>query len=391
MANSNIALGVRGVDAVSPMLAILQQQQQAVNNNRAERQLALQEQAGAQNSRINDLQIQGLEQQNAQQIQQAAARSIAQDTLALQQLFQAGDTESAGQLIGEMKQLASGAKLPLDGFNRLETLFGQDPAKAAQYLERAVMPKVRESLPAMFQDVTNEQGAVVGQRNMQTNQLSGAPEGMRPPDAFDQYMQEQDIVKNQLAIEGQQLQNERTQGQMAQDAAQASRAEQQAARQEQDFQIKARTDAEQQRLASGELSRAYNLINTILDPERGGALGNITGPIDSWMPTMRPSSADMQADIRELENLLTLGNLGRMSGVLSESDIKILSNAASGLSTAGSEKRTRDKLTEIQQRLAQNPRFQQATSEALSVHQAGPDLSADELSELERLRAKYGR
>ena len=102
-----------------------------------------------------------------------------------------------------------------------------------------------------------------------------------------------------------------------------------------------------------EAQRAYTLAGSLLSNDSG--LKGATGPVSGRLPSFRESTTTFEADLKELENLLTLGNLGRMTGVLSESDIRILANAASGISTTASEDRMREKLGQIQERLSANP------------------------------------
>lgn len=60
------------------------------------------------------------------------------------------------------------------------------------------------------------------------------------------------------------------------------------------------------------------------------AIRSAVGPISSQLPTLRGSTAEAENKIRRLRNLATAENLKLMSGVLSESDIKILADLAGG-------------------------------------------------------------
>jgi hypothetical protein len=148
-----------------------------------------------------------------------------------------------------------------------------------------------------------------------------------------------------LEVQNQQLTNQRLQGQIQQDQVAGDIRNQEAA-------TKANEATQRQQSIQTEAARAYSLTDSLLNNK---SLSAAVGPLDSRLPTFRSGTADFEADIKELENLLTLGNLNRMTGVLSESDIRILANAASGLSSSGSEERTRAKLQEIQSRLSQSP------------------------------------
>lgn len=93
------------------------------------------------------------------------------------------------------------------------------------------------------------------------------------------------------------------------------------------------------------------LVNELLENESG--LRAVVGGIDEMTPTLLPSSKNAQAALEDLKNLLTVDNLGLMSGVLSESDMKVLrSVGASGLSGSqdrilGTLKRMREALSKI--------------------------------------------
>lgn len=111
---------------------------------------------------------------------------------------------------------------------------------------------------------------------------------------------------------------------------------------------------EQKRLvkAKGFQTRAIELLSSIIDsPDIGDVTGSLEGAYD-----FRPFSDDessLIADIEEAGNILTADNLSLMSGVLSESDIKILKNLAGGglIRTRGTERfkadvtKLRDKLS----------------------------------------------
>ena len=75
-----------------------------------------------------------------------------------------------------------------------------------------------------------------------------------------------------------------------------------------------------------EANQIYDIANRLLASD----LEPIAGAFDQLTPTLSAKSVQKEADAAALENLLTLANLGRMSGVLSESDIRILRDAATG-------------------------------------------------------------
>jgi len=115
-------------------------------------------------------------------------------------------------------------------------------------------------------------------------------------------------------------------------------------------------------MVSAEIARAYDLAAKLLANESG--LAGATGPISSWVPSFRESTVDFESDLQELQSLLTMANLGRMTGVLSESDIKLIGQAASGLNSRASEQRMREKLAEIKTRLEGRLGIQQQANQA---------------------------
>lgn len=77
--------------------------------------------------------------------------------------------------------------------------------------------------------------------------------------------------------------------------------------------------------------KTKSLVTELLNNISG--VKSVTGAWDEMTPTLMASSRNAQAAMDDLKNLLTVENLKLMSGVLSESDIKILrSVGASGLS-----------------------------------------------------------
>jgi hypothetical protein len=73
---------------------------------------------------------------------------------------------------------------------------------------------------------------------------------------------------------------------------------------------------------------ALGLVNDLLsDPD---AVKAITGTFDSKTATVLPSSAEAQNKIKRLRSILTAENLGLMTGVLSETDLKVIADIAGG-------------------------------------------------------------
>jgi hypothetical protein len=107
--------------------------------------------------------------------------------------------------------------------------------------------------------------------------------------------------------------------------------------------------ANRDQMILSEMTRLYDLSNSLLANKSG--LARSTGPVSARIPTLRQDAADFKADLEEFQNLLTMANLGRMTGVLSESDIRLIASASSGISETASEERMREKISAIQTRI----------------------------------------
>jgi hypothetical protein len=111
---------------------------------------------------------------------------------------------------------------------------------------------------------------------------------------------------------------------------------------------------EQRRLkkAGGFQDRAVALLDKIINNDQvGDVVGSIEGAIDIRL--FSDAEAELIADIEEAANILTADNMDLMTGVLSESDIKILKNLSGGaLNRKRTEKRFIGDLTELRNKLA---------------------------------------
>jgi hypothetical protein len=385
MANSAIPLSIQNLD-IQPALNA---RQQNITNQRNSRIDQLNEQQFAQNTRMNEAQLAGQQQQNKagqMAIDKAGLQMIATDAKQFDQLVQSDNLQGAIQIGQKIKGTMQRYGMDTSEADNLLRLFNNPPA--LKQASAQMMQRLAPMSEAIFSDVKNEQGQLVGQRGPD-GRLAEIPQGMRPPEqasAMEAYIQG-------LEVQNQQLTNQRLQGQIQQDQVAGDIRNQEAA-------TKANEATQRQQSIQTEAARAYSLTDSLLNNK---SLSAAVGPLDSRLPTFRSGTADFEADIKELENLLTLGNLNRMTGVLSESDIRILANAASGLSSSGSEERTRAKLQEIQSRLSQSPGVMQMLQSQPSqptpqrqgtvtgtVDRSGA-LSPEEQAELQSLRSKYGR
>ena len=118
---------------------------------------------------------------------------------------------------------------------------------------------------------------------------------------------------------------------------------------------------EQQRIKKAKVfqARGIALLDNILsNNELADVIGSIEGSDESVLPfggkkIRSDGEANAIADIEEAGNIFTAENLKLMSGVLSETDIKILSNLAGGaLNRLRSEERFITDVTEMRDRLA---------------------------------------
>jgi hypothetical protein len=75
----------------------------------------------------------------------------------------------------------------------------------------------------------------------------------------------------------------------------------------------------------------------------GGAFG-LAG---SYIPTVRQDTADAEQLLGSLQSMLTMENMGKMKGVLSDSDMKVLRQASTTLSNRMSEGAARDELNRV--------------------------------------------
>lgn len=132
-------------------------------------------------------------------------------------------------------------------------------------------------------------------------------------------------------------------------------------------------------------NKAVELLTGILaNPQLGDVLGSIEGNIDTRL--FSDAEAELIADIQEAGNILTADNLSLMSGVLSETDIKILQNLSGGaLNRTRTEKRFINDVTELRDRLS--------ASAVTTIDDQQPPVSDIEQkrARLEELRAKAGQ
>lgn len=92
-------------------------------------------------------------------------------------------------------------------------------------------------------------------------------------------------------------------------------------------------------------AREAKRIATALKDHKG--FNGAFGVMDSWMPTFRQDTADAESLRDTLTSLLTMENMGKMKGVLSDSDMKILRQASSTVNSRISESAAKAELERI--------------------------------------------
>jgi len=97
-----------------------------------------------------------------------------------------------------------------------------------------------------------------------------------------------------------------------------------------------------------ELQRALAVAQRMANNTDG--MAGATG-LDASLPSLRAPTREFEADLKELTSLLTMANLGRLTGVLSNSDILLIANSASGIDPKAGESRMKASLSEIEGRL----------------------------------------
>jgi len=120
------------------------------------------------------------------------------------------------------------------------------------------------------------------------------------------------------------------------------------------YQEKAAEDKEQQVANEKEsrtfASETYDLAERLLESP---GLDDAVGTVDSFIFSTNPETVDFENKLETLISRLTKENLGIMKGVLSDNDIKILTNIGAGeLKLRGSEDAMRDGLKRVLNKLA---------------------------------------
>ena len=122
-----------------------------------------------------------------------------------------------------------------------------------------------------------------------------------------------------------------------------------------------------------ELQRAFVVAQRMANNTDG--MAGATG-LDASLPSLRAATREFEADLKELTSLLTMANLGRLTGVLSNSDILLIANSASGIDPKAGESRMMASLSEISDRLARALADVEQKKSALSGGMSPEDQAA---------------
>lgn len=133
------------------------------------------------------------------------------------------------------------------------------------------------------------------------------------------------------------------------------------------------------------MAETFDVANSLLLPEEEGGLRegliSATGPVAQWTPTLRGSTATAEQRLNRLKSLLTKENLGLMSGVLSESDIKILEGIGASLELGQADESMMGEVGRIAAKMAiQTNRITELAPEAIQAIAQNPSLQ-DSLTE----------
>lgn len=289
---------------------------------------------------------------------------------------------------------------------------GMSPQRVAELVQSGVIEKIGDPLPS----TATQPRPVVSQQQVrpplrmpdQAPAQTAVPAQTAAPAQPAQYVDDPNLTSQENAILRQEFIDEAAERTRAEEEAQRQRNEE-ARRQAQEGRAVATAEQEEEEaqekrtLAKNEMLMALGvlqgrLLNTNVygDSVYNAATGPIEGRGDSASYlSMIPGGASMQQvqnfvdDFNNLNNLLTVGNLGRMSGVLSESDIKLIRDAASGLQRTSDPKLLKTRMRVIEGIILNRLKEQFGMSEE-EIRQQLPQFSTASGSELDRLMEEAG-
>lgn len=293
---------------------------------------------------------------------------------------------------------------------------GMSPQRVAELVQTGVIEKIGDPLPS----TATQPRPVVSQQQVrpplrmpdqalaQTPAQTAAPAQTTAPAQPAQYVDDPNLTSQENAFRRQEFIDEAAERTRAEEEAQRQRNEEArrvaqegravaTAQQEQEEAQEKRTLAKNEMLmALGVLQGRLLNTNVYGDSVYNAATGPIEGRGDSASYlSMIPGGASMQQvqnfvdDFNNLNNLLTVGNLGRMSGVLSESDIKLIRDAASGLQRTSDPELLKTRMRVIEGIILNRLKEQFGMSEQ-EIRQQLPQFSTASGSELDRLMEEAG-
>lgn len=338
-----------------------------------ERQLAGQEQSNKQTSELNDLKIQQIRSQIEESGKLQSFEDMARDAVQVRTLLSNGNVNEARTFaIDRMSQLNERRKtdpsvntVNTEAF--INTLDTQGPEAALKMVEQEIQGLSqlgfigREGSSSLnFSPKTTilENGGSIqatGEGPVIVKNALGEPVFGEERKAV---LREHNKLKNEKGI--------KSQAEVEQ-IAEIERLKTEAKRNEAEEKLKfeklqAEIDAKKLNVAEGEIQKekaaglkaeSLRIVDELLkDPD---AIRSVVGPTDSsiFSPTLFPSSLRAQTGINQLKSILTAENLGIMSGVLSETDIKIIAAiAGGGLDVGGDDEAFIQELTRMREKLS---------------------------------------
>jgi vacuolar-type H+-ATPase subunit E/Vma4 len=264
--------------------------------------------------RLEILTPMGVNTRDSQQMLQLADAARAGDTSAIQQLKNQLDMSySVGQLYGVIPKAEVKPNVKV---GKGEVLLGPDnqvlysnveatkPAARQTYQDRMGVTRYRDTGRTVYEE--SQAGMTATQP---TAQVQPSQAGAAQPSPQDDYLTGLSPA-DQVVAKAEQDERER------------KRIE---------FETEQQAITNQEQMIIDEAKTAYMIAKELRDNKSG--LQGAVGPISSRLPSISEDTVEFESKLDYLQSLLTLGNLGRMTGVLSESDLALLSKAASGLDT----------------------------------------------------------
>lgn len=264
--------------------------------------------------RLEILTPMGVNTRDSQQMLQLADAARSGDTSAIQQLKNQLDMSySVGQLYGVIPKAEVKPNVKV---GKGEVLLGPDnqvlysnveatkPAARQTYQDRMGVTRYRDTGRTVYEE--SQAGMTATQP---TAQVQPSQAGAAQPSPQDDYLTGLSPA-DQVVAKAEQDERER------------KRIE---------FETEQQAITNQEQMIIDEAKTAYMIAKELRDNKSG--LQGAVGPISSRLPSISEDTVEFESKLDYLQSLLTLGNLGRMTGVLSESDLALLSKAASGLDT----------------------------------------------------------